>query len=505
MTKPKPKPETAVKAVEDALARESAKRTDGIKPVEIVKLGISAYQSFIYNREIESGEGEPIPEESPDRAKLRRGTQSAVDRMIFNANYWRDAYEELLVQAAPSMEVAEECFKAASVWNTHTLKLNRLDDDEVRETFERFCLPFAVNNRRGSGESPSAGKGPIPDMEHVVSKVASEDGDAANALEAVLGEMKAEACEYGKLRTAEPLDALFEVLPAWCLQNRIDLVKGSWWDDCDTVSWLVERLYKSFLELGYDEAMCRYFMDSCYEAIDAYQYDLSSDSSRFGGMGIPDLIAVIRKVRSGKSQFETDGYGEALPAWLISKEQLIWNVIVCSIFGPEYTRPLLAELPSMIVCGGLHKTDVMTELANASFSRYARDRRNAELPAAYASFSQLPDDLRNSSLAYIGSIYDKLKVLGYSVMPVGAFYENDCVSVLTDSEVECLAILEHRRWMAEREERGWKYGAAKNVAAKASPYMVPWEELPEHAKEWNRSAVRSIPDLLKGINLSIVR
>ncbi len=32
-----------------------------------------------------------------------------------------------------------------------------------------------------------------------------------------------------------------------------------------------------------------------------------------------------------------------------------------------------------------------------------------------------------------------------------------------------------------------------------------WEELPDRAKEWNRSAVRSIPSLLASVNLAVVK
>lgn len=47
--------------------------------------------------------------------------------------------------------------------------------------------------------------------------------------------------------------------------------------------------------------------------------------------------------------------------------------------------------------------------------------------------------------------------------------------------------------------------AAKDVEHKRSPYLVPWEELPDRAKEWNRSAVRSIPSLLASVNLAVVK
>ena len=95
--------------------------------------------------------------------------------------------------------------------------------------------------------------------------------------------------------------------------------------------------------------------------------------------------------------------------------------------------------------------------------------------------------------------------LGGKVLPAGSCYPERCVAAFTASEVECLAILEHRRWLRERQRAGWRYGTAKDVERRRSPYMVPWEELPDRAKEWNRSAVRSIPSLLASVNLAVVK
>lgn len=41
--------------------------------------------------------------------------------------------------------------------------------------------------------------------------------------------MEAEAVAYETLGTESSLTALFDILPAWCLQNRIELVSGAWW------------------------------------------------------------------------------------------------------------------------------------------------------------------------------------------------------------------------------------------------------------------------------------
>ena len=47
MTKPKPRPKRAVDAVAASLRREMEKRPDGLKPIEIVKIAICAYQHHV--------------------------------------------------------------------------------------------------------------------------------------------------------------------------------------------------------------------------------------------------------------------------------------------------------------------------------------------------------------------------------------------------------------------------------------------------------------------------
>ena len=74
----------------------------------------------------------------------------------------------------------------------------------------------------------------------------------------------------------------------------------------------------------------------------------------------------------------------------------------------------------------------------------------------------------------------------------------------TDQEVERLAAAEHVRWTRERIADGWTVGA-KDVARKATPYLVSFEELPEDIAEFDRIFVREIPRLLVSVGLHIVR
>lgn len=484
------------------LARENAKRQGGLKPIEIVKVAICAYQDHLNATLFERA----TAFESPDKSGLRHGTQSSVDRLLFGANYWLSAYEDRIVETC-APEDAALLLKAVTVWSTHTLKLNTLGNDEAIATFERFCPPFATNNRRGGGKGK--GKGPVAEFENAVKVVSSAHPERAHALEAIADDMRAEAGAYEALPHASALDALFAILPAWCLQDKIGLVSGGWWEDADVMMFLAETLRKRFVELGYGDAPCQYFYDSMLESIDAYQLDVSSTRTSLSTLPIPELIEIVHAAREAHPNFETDGYGDTLPAWLVAKEQLVWNTVVCALYGPGSARPLLTDIPGVLSklsqSSGEARSDVITDLAKVSFKRYSADRVGSGTDRGYDSFADQPQDLRNSSIEHIKSIPFKLDVLGYEIVPDGSCYPDQKIVALTASEVECLAILEHRRWIAERVKAGWSYGEKRDVEAKTSPYLVPWEELPDRAREWNRSAIRNIPSLLTSENLAIAR
>ena len=501
MTKPKPKPAQAVDAVRIALDRERHKRASALKPIEIVKIAISAYQAYTGN-----DDSNAPATESSDRAGLRRGTQASVDRLLFNVNYWRAAYEDRIVAACPTPDDAHACLQAISSWNTHTMKLNVMPDEEVTASFERFCPPFAVNNRRGEATQAKGGKGPVPSFRAMALEL-SDKGDSANStLLSILRDVEAEAAFYDTYADATVLDAFYDLLPAWCLQERIELVNGTWWNDVDVMRLVAEELHAQFVSRGYPAPLCSYYLDAMRESLDGYTREMSSEESPFRMHSIPQLVELVHAARATHPDSETEGYGNTLPAWLGPKEQLIWNTIVCAIYGPIQARPLLTdELGMLPIDGKPTSTDVITDLAEESFARYLATRRSSGVTPEFETFAIQPDDLRNSGLERIESIPDKLKVLGYRIVPAASCYPEQRIESLRASEVECLAILEHRRWVDERTAAGWKLAPHKNIEAKESPYLVDWDELPDRAREWNRSSIRDIPGLLNSVGLAISR
>ena len=81
MTKVRQRASLPVDAVKLALEREHQKRED-IKPIELLKVALSAYLAFTFNEDDASATGGKTPRASTDSAALRRGTQAALQREL---------------------------------------------------------------------------------------------------------------------------------------------------------------------------------------------------------------------------------------------------------------------------------------------------------------------------------------------------------------------------------------------------------------------------------------
>ena len=140
-------------------------------------------------------------------------------------------------------------------------------------------------------------------------------------------------------------------------------------------------------------------------------------------------------------------------------------------------------------------------LAIAIHARYNEKQLidHPERPLAYPDFSTLPDDLKYSNLRQAQGIYDKLEMIGCELRPKGG---KGAIRSFTPEQVERLAVHEHEQWMAERLARGWTLGE-RDVEHKRSPYLVPYDELTEEIKDYDRDAVRNIPALCDRIGMAI--
>jgi len=61
-----------------------------------------------------------------------------------------------------------------------------------------------------------------------------------------------------------------------------------------------------------------------------------------------------------------------------------------------------------------------------------------------------------------------------------------------DGLIELLAENNHDVWAAERIAQGWTYGEARDDIKKETPCLVPYSELPESEKEYDRNTAIAV-------------
>lgn len=141
--------------------------------------------------------------------------------------------------------------------------------------------------------------------------------------------------------------------------------------------------------------------------------------------------------------------------------------------------------------------DTMERLAKTIHEQYRIEQKDNKKPddPAMQPWENLRNDLKESNRKQAEEIPEKLQKIGFDFMP--SLQKSGTPLKFSDEQVELLAEMEHKRWVIEREKEGWIYGIERDLEKKISPYLVPWYILDKDAKNWDRNAVRQIPELLE--------
>ena len=148
------------------------------------------------------------------------------------------------------------------------------------------------------------------------------------------------------------------------------------------------------------------------------------------------------------------------------------------------------------------KGDELAELIHEHYrdTIMAQGRNPSQEPAGQP-WDALDESYRNASRHQADHIWAKLAV-------------TDCCAVAEDivdtfaftpMEVERLAVIEHRRWAADRYLDGWSFAPERDNVRKHHPLLIPFEQLSVPIKDLDRFAVRLVPTLLARRALGLVR
>jgi tetratricopeptide (TPR) repeat protein len=135
--------------------------------------------------------------------------------------------------------------------------------------------------------------------------------------------------------------------------------------------------------------------------------------------------------------------------------------------------------------------------------RDSQASRLSSQDSSLAEWDNLLGYLRDSNLQQADHIAEKLRQIGCTIQQIEG--REIVLLAFADNEIEIMAEMEHGRWVVERLLDGWTWAKERDVTKKTSPYLVPWSELPDNMKGWDRETVRKIPAFLAKVGLEIQR
>jgi hypothetical protein len=148
--------------------------------------------------------------------------------------------------------------------------------------------------------------------------------------------------------------------------------------------------------------------------------------------------------------------------------------------------------------------DKLARMVHAGYIRVRKRQPDCDdSDPSIQAWENLDEDLKESNRCQAEHLDIKLRAIGCRRVADDP-QEKDDFSFSVD-EIELLAKMEHARWVGERLLAGWIYGELKIIENKISPYLVSWDTLSEEIKEYDRSAVRNIPLVLREIGQRIAR
>jgi voltage-gated potassium channel Kch len=175
--------------------------------------------------------------------------------------------------------------------------------------------------------------------------------------------------------------------------------------------------------------------------------------------------------------------------------------------NPEFSNILTFPIVSEPCCLDIIVWGIRELFARIIHDNYRTMRlRQGATPLddpAMRPWHELDEMYRNSNRDQADHIRKKIQEIGCGITVRSDWDEP--LSTFTNQELEYLAEKEHERWMKEKIAQGWKPGPERNKERKETPFLIPYDQLSEEIKEYDREAVRQIPALLAKINLKIYR
>ncbi len=146
--------------------------------------------------------------------------------------------------------------------------------------------------------------------------------------------------------------------------------------------------------------------------------------------------------------------------------------------------------------------DSMAKALHSNYCRRSQKERAASIESLPpVPWEELPEEWKESNRRQADHIAVKARQIGCYLKRE----KPDRSFQFSAAEIEKLAEIEHRRWVADRKLSGWTYGSTRDPKLRHHPMLVAWEYLSEPEQEKNREFIREIPAILERADYAIIR
>jgi AraC-like DNA-binding protein len=194
--------------------------------------------------------------------------------------------------------------------------------------------------------------------------------------------------------------------------------------------------------------------------------------------------------------FDEAGLGD-VPVFFRLTESRGWNALARDLSaktdGAYRQIKEFGAIPDICCKGGFtqEKRDRMAEEIN----RVYQERHGGAAAPSHAGWENLEWRFKNSNRSAADHVRVKLRTIGMDMV------EDDSDTAvaplqLDGQQLQTLAVMEHRRYCAEREIRNWKAGTETDYEKQVHAALVEWENLSEEERQKDFEQVKAIPRIL---------
>lgn len=334
------------------------KPTSDEKPINVLTKFIAEW--------IRENSSEAMPFESFETMRGRNIVQKDVERWIFNCNYLyfrfgdflqeRGAFPDAGGDVKGMLDYLDEHFK--TIADSNPLGLRSKQNGAIACEFAKDWPPFTPKSRNIIDKPSKTRSSRKQSLDQTLSEFADaffpNDSERRKEFDSFLDQMREEqklyaACLDGgsdsndAANQTSTLNRCRTLLPLWCAKEINPLYSLVIWEDERAIDELCACMQEAFESAGFAAYDGRVHHDSYLGLVKRAQaayLDGIDDSTDLRRLPVSEISAILE---GGFFSLDHPTPAKDVPAWLFGKSQLIWNIVICAIFGPK--EALAGALP----------------------------------------------------------------------------------------------------------------------------------------------------------------